>query len=84
MESAGVYWKPVYNPRSWPGAGSIGGRVRRHVMVVNARHMKAAPGRKTDVKSLPRTGYGDAEWIADLLATACLGPASSRTVRSGN
>ncbi len=36
-------------------------------MVVNARHMKAAPGRKTDVKSLPRTGYGDAEWIADLL-----------------
>ena len=30
MESAGVYWKPVYNPRSWPGAGSIGGRVRGH------------------------------------------------------
>jgi transposase len=28
-------------------------------MVVNARHMKAVPGRKTDVK--------DAEWIADLL-----------------
>jgi hypothetical protein len=30
MESTGVYWKPVYNPRSWPGAGSFGGRVRRH------------------------------------------------------
>ena len=30
MESAGVYRKPVYNPRSWPGAGYIGGRVRRH------------------------------------------------------
>ena len=28
-------------------------------MVVNARHMKAVPGRKTDVK--------DSEWIADLL-----------------
>lgn len=28
-------------------------------MVVNARHMKAVPGRKTDVN--------DAEWIADLL-----------------
>ena len=28
-------------------------------MVVNASHMKAVPGRKTDVK--------DAEWIADLL-----------------
>lgn len=29
------------------------------VMVVNAHHMKAISGRKTDVK--------DAEWIADLL-----------------
>lgn len=29
------------------------------VMVVNAAHMKAVPGRKTDVK--------DAEWIAELL-----------------
>ena len=37
------------------------------VMVVNAAHMKTAPGRKTDAKSLPRTGYGDAEWIAELL-----------------
>ena len=37
------------------------------VMVVNAAHMKTVPGRKTDAKSLPRTGYGDAEWIAELL-----------------
>src|SRR5690554_4761667 len=29
------------------------------ILVVNARHIKAVPGRKTDVK--------DAEWIADLL-----------------
>ena len=36
-------------------------------MVVNAAHIKAVPGRKTDVKSLLRTGYGDAEWIAELL-----------------
>ena len=36
-------------------------------MVVNSAHMKTAPGRKTDAKSLPRTGYGDAEWIAELL-----------------
>ena len=49
MESAGVYWKPVYNLLEEEFT----------VMVVNARHMKAAPGRKTDVK--------DAEWIADLL-----------------
>jgi transposase len=33
---------------------------RFELLVVNAQHIKAAPGRKTDVK--------DAEWIADLLA----------------
>lgn len=35
-------------------------------MLVNARHMKAVPGRKTDVK--------DAEWIADLLQHGLLQP----------
>lgn len=49
MESTGSYWKPVYNILE--GAFSV--------LVVNAQHMKAVPGRKTDVK--------DAEWIADLL-----------------
>jgi transposase len=49
MESTGVYWKPVYNLLEEEFT----------VMVVNARHMRAVPGRKTDVK--------DAEWIADLL-----------------
>ena len=49
MESTGVYWKPVYN--------LLEDEFR--VWVVNAHHMKAVPGRKTDVK--------DAEWIADLL-----------------
>ncbi len=49
MESTGVYWKPVYNLLEDEFT----------VMVVNARHMRAVPGRKTDVK--------DAEWIADLL-----------------
>lgn len=49
MESTGSYWKPVYNLLE----GSF------EVLVVNAQHMKAVPGRKTDVK--------DAEWIADLL-----------------
>ena len=62
MESTGVYWKPVYNILEDEFS----------VMVVNARHMKAVPGRKTDVKSLPRTGYGDAEWIADLLRCGLL------------
>ena len=34
------------------------------MLVVNAQHIKAVPGRKTDVK--------DAEWIADLLAHGLL------------
>lgn len=49
FEATGVYWKPVFNLLE-------GGF---EVLVVNAQHMKAVPGRKTDVK--------DAEWIADLL-----------------
>ena len=50
MESTASYWKPLYN---------ILESSELNAMVVNARHMKAVPGRKTDVK--------DAEWIADLL-----------------
>src|SRR5258708_27260132 len=49
MEGTGVYWKPVYNLLE----GSF------ELLVVNAQHIKAVPGRKTDTK--------DAEWIADLL-----------------
>lgn len=49
MESSGVYWKPIYNILEDSFT----------LLVVNARHLKAVPGRKTDVK--------DAEWIADLL-----------------
>ena len=50
MESTASYWKPLYNILESSGLNA---------MVVNAYHMKAVPGRKTDVK--------DAEWIADLL-----------------
>jgi len=50
MESTGVYWKPVYNLLEVLG---------REILLVNAQHVKAVPGRKTDVK--------DSEWIADLL-----------------
>ena len=49
MASTGGYWKPVYNLLEG----------QRAVLVVNAQHIKAVPGRKTDLK--------DAEWIADLL-----------------
>ena len=49
MESTGVYWKPVWN--------LLEGQFE--VLLVNAQHIKAVPGRKTDQK--------DSEWIADLL-----------------
>jgi transposase len=57
MESTGVYWKPVYNLLESAEFES---------MVVNAKHIKAVPGRKTDVK--------DAEWIAELLQHGLLRP----------
>lgn len=49
MEATGVYWKPVYNLLE----------KQFEVIVVNAAHIKAIAGRKTDV--------ADAEWIAELL-----------------
>lgn len=57
MESTGVYWKPVYNLLE---ASDL------EPMVVNAQHIKAVPGRKTDVH--------DAEWIAELLSHGLLRP----------
>lgn len=50
LESTGVYWKPVFNVVEGDG---------RTIVRVNPQHMKAVPGRKTDVK--------DSEWLADLL-----------------
>lgn len=49
MESTGVYWQPVYNVLE-------GGF---DVQLVNARHIKNVPGRKTDVL--------DSQWLAGLL-----------------
>jgi transposase len=49
MESTGVYWKPIWNLLE----GSF------ELVLANARHIKAVPGRKTDVR--------DCEWLADLL-----------------
>jgi transposase len=50
MESTGVFWQPVFNLLE---------QLDLIVLVVNARHVKQVPGRKTDVK--------DAEWLAELL-----------------
>ncbi len=49
LESTGVYWRPVFNILE-------GGF---QVILVNAQHMKAVPGHKTDIR--------DSEWLADLL-----------------
>jgi transposase len=56
MESTASYWKPIYNVLE----------ERYDLLLVNAQHLKAVPGRKTDVK--------DAEWIADLLRHGLLKP----------
>src|SRR6266516_4740823 len=54
MESTGVYWRPVFNILE----------SRFEVILVNAQHMKAIPGHKTDIK--------DSEWIAQLLSHGLL------------
>lgn len=56
IESTGEYWKPVFN--------LLEGLFE--VLLVNPQHVKAVPGRKTDVS--------DAEWLADLLRHGLLRP----------
>ena len=57
MEATGVYWKPVV----WILEGDI-----ERVWVINARHMRNVPGRKTDV--------GDAQWGCQLLEHGLVRP----------
>jgi transposase len=54
MESTGVYWRPVH--------AVLEGTVE--VLLVNARHVKMVPGRKSDVR--------DCEWLAQLLECGLL------------
>jgi transposase len=68
LESTSIYWKPVFNLLE----GSF------EVVLANAYHVKAVPGRKTDVK--------DCEWLADLLAhglirASFIPPAEIRALR---
>jgi len=58
MESTGVYWQPIYEALEDAADGEM------EILVVNARHMKNVPGKKTDIK--------DAEWIASLLRSGLL------------
>ena len=57
MEATGVYWKPVH----WILEGEI-----ERVWVINARHMRNVPGRKTDV--------GDSQWGCQLLEHGLVRP----------
>jgi transposase len=54
MESTGVYWKPIFNILEDDFK----------VILVNARHLKSVPGRKTDKK--------DSQWICKLLLAGLL------------
>jgi transposase len=56
LESTGVFWQPVFNLLE----------DGRTMVLVNPQHIKAVPGRKTDVK--------DSEWLADLLRHGLLAP----------
>lgn len=56
MESTGVYWKPIWNLLE----------EQFTLLLVNPQHIKAVPGRKSDVR--------DAEWLADLLRHGLLQP----------
>jgi transposase len=69
MESTGIYWKSPY-----AALEAVGIRAK----VVNARHVKNVPGRKTDV--------GDAHWLATLaraglLRSSFVPPAKWRELR---
>jgi transposase len=55
MEATGVYWIPVFEILEARGF---------EVLLVNARHVKNVPGRKTDVK--------DCEWLRDLHSVGLL------------
>jgi transposase len=69
LESTGVYWRPVFNVLE---------EEERTLLLVNPQHMRAVPGKKTDVR--------DSEWLADLLRHGLLRasfipPAPVRAVR---
>jgi transposase len=69
MEATGAYWKPV-----WAVLED-----RFECVLVNARHVKQVPGRKTDIK--------DAQWLcqlleAGLLKASLVPPPPIRTLRN--
>jgi len=66
MESTGCYWKPVYYLFE----------ERFECWLLNPRHLRNVPGRKTDV--------ADSAWICQLVSTGWCGRASCRRGRSAS
>src|SRR3989440_10433397 len=56
MESTGVYWRPIYYVRE----------AAMECWLLNARHLRNVPGRKTDIK--------DAQWICRLVEHGLVRP----------
>jgi transposase len=65
MEATGIYWVPLFEILESRGFT---------VLLVNARHVKNVPGRKSDVS--------DCEWLRDLLMVGLLAAASGPRTRS--
>jgi transposase len=66
MESTGVYWKPCY----WLLEDDF------QCWLLNARHLRNVPGRKTDVK--------DAAWICQLVEHGLVRPSFVPPSRSAS
>ena len=64
MESTGVYWIPVHQILEARGL---------QVVLVNARHVRSVPGRKSDV--------ADCEWLRYCTRSACCAARSDRLTR---
>ncbi len=64
MESTGVYWIPLFQILETSGF---------EVKLVNARHVKNVPGRKTDVE--------DCQWLQRLHSYACSTAHSARKTK---
>ncbi len=70
MESTGIYWMPIYEILEEAFGGDI------TLLVVNARHMKNVPGKKTDMR--------DSEWISTLLRAGLLNGSFIPEKKSGS
>ena len=68
LESTGVSRQPVWSVLEAAG--------RFELLLVNARHVKAVPGRQTDVR--------DSEWLARCCGTGWCGAAACRTGPGGS